>query len=171
MVEGMAEGAPMVCIAGPSGSGKTTLMEELIRELSRRGYRVATIKHTHHAVELDQPGKDSWRHRQAGATVSVVVSRRSVAIFGDLERELTVEELSGRFIHQADLILAEGYKSGGTPKIVVVGDGAWDAAEWTGVKAVVSARRINAGVPVFPPTDVKAVASFLEHEFLGRRKI
>jgi molybdopterin-guanine dinucleotide biosynthesis protein B len=58
-------------IIGHSGSGKTTLIEKLVRELTQRGLRVATIKHAHHSVQLDTPGKDSWRYTQAGAAMSV----------------------------------------------------------------------------------------------------
>lgn len=163
----MDKGTPILCIVGPSGGGKTTLMEGLIRELSKRGYRVATIKHTHHVVELDQPGKDSWRHRQAGAAVSIISSPGSVAVFSEVEQELTVEELCSRFIHDVDLILAEGYKGSGYPKMVVVGNEGWDPADWTGVKAVVSNQRLDLDVPVFQASDVTRIATFLEYEFLG----
>jgi molybdopterin-guanine dinucleotide biosynthesis protein B len=156
-------------------------MEGLIKELSKRGYRVATIKHSHHAKELDKTGKDSWRHQQAGATISIISSPGAFAVFGEVERELTVEELCTRFIQSAalggsggvDLILAEGYKGSGYPKIVVVGDGKWDAADWAEVKAVVSDQRLSPpqaeNVPQFQPGDVMGMVTFLEDEFLGRR--
>lgn len=167
----MADGTPILCIVGPSGSGKTTLMEGLIGELSKRGYRIATIKHTHHRMELDQREKDSWRHRQAGAKVSVLSSRGRVAVCSELERELTAEELRGRFIHDVDLILVEGYKSSRSPKIVVVGKGGWDASalggSLTGIRAIVSDQRLDADVPVFRSADVTGIITFLEDKFLS----
>lgn len=167
----MAKRIPVLCVVGPSGSGKTTLMEGLIKELSRRGYRVATIKHAHHPVELDQRGKDTWRHRQAGAAVSVISSGSTVAVFSEEKRELAIEDLRARFIHDADLILAEGYKDSNCPKIVVVGNGRWSAADWIGVKAVVSDRHLDVDVPVFHRSDVTGIVRFLEHEFLERNFI
>ncbi len=164
----MVKDVPILCIVGPSGSGKTTLMEGLIKELSKQGYRVATIKHSHHTVELDQPGKDTWRHRQAGATLSIISSPGTVAVFGEVERELTVEELCTRFIHGVDLVLAEGYKGSNYPKIAVVGNGKWDEADWTGVKAVISDQPLDVNVPAFRQTDVMGIATFLEDEFLSR---
>lgn len=171
----MDKDTPILCIVGPSGSGKTTLMEGLIQELSNRGYRVATIKRTHHAVELDQPGKDSWRHRKAGATLAIICSPGSVAVFSDVEQELTVDELYRRFIQEADLILAEGYKDSHYPKIVVVGKEGWDVASVTGVKAVVSDQRLDLpacadrGVPVFSSAAVAEIATYLEEAFLRKR--
>lgn len=161
----MVRGVPILCIVGPSGSGKTTLMEGMIKELSRRGYRVATIKHTHHAVELDQPGKDSWRHRQAGATLSIISSPEAIAIFGKVDRELTVEQLCTRFIHDVDLILVEGYKGSGYPKIVVLGNGSLDETTREGVKAIVSHQWLKVDVPQFQPSDVMGIVTFLENMF------
>lgn len=175
----MDKDTPILCIVGPSGSGKTTLMEGLIQELSNRGYRVATIKRTHHAVELDQPGKDSWRHRKAGAKVSVLSSPKAMAVFTEVEQELTVDELCRRFIQSAsggvDLILVEGYKDSHYPKIVVVGKEGWDVASVTGVKAVVSDQRLDLpacadrDVPVFSSAAVAEIATYLEEAFLRKR--
>lgn len=166
----MAKPAPILCIVGASESGKTTLMEGLIRELSKRGCRVATIKHTHHTVELDQPGKDSWRHRRAGAALSIVCTQGLVAVFSEIKEALTVEEVRSRFIRRADLILIEGFKDSGHPKVVVVGHGTWNAAEWTDVRAIVSDRPLDADIPVFRRNDTAGIIAFLEREFLPRRK-
>ncbi len=110
---------PIVSIVGYSGSGKTTLIEKMIPELTRRGWRVATIKHNRHGFEVDREGKDSWRHRRAGASMTVLASPGKVAVMADTEGDLNLEELKERFICGVDLILAEGFKKNPHPKIEV----------------------------------------------------
>jgi molybdopterin-guanine dinucleotide biosynthesis protein B len=84
---------------GRSNSGKTTLIERLILELTETGYRVATIKHAGHGFDLDTEGKDSWRHKRAGASQVVVLSKGSLAMFTDVSEELPVQEIRDRFIN------------------------------------------------------------------------
>ena len=98
-------------LAGWSGSGKTTLMTALIPELVGRGITVSTIKHAHHAFDVDQPGKDSWRHRQAGASEVMVVSERRWALMHELRGapEPGLDELIPRMT-PVDLLLVEGFK-------------------------------------------------------------
>jgi molybdopterin-guanine dinucleotide biosynthesis adapter protein len=98
-------------LAGWSGSGKTTLLAKLIPALTAQGVRVSTIKHAHHAFDLDTPGKDSWVHRQAGATEVAVVSANRYAILHELRGapEPTLEELLPR-LAPVDLVLIEGFK-------------------------------------------------------------
>ena len=110
---------PIVSIVGYSGSGKTTLVEKLIPELTRRGWRVATIKHNRHGFEIDHEGKDSWRHRRAGASMTVLASPGKVAVMADLDGDLSLEELGDRFVRDVDLILTEGFKKNPHPKIEV----------------------------------------------------
>jgi len=110
---------PIVSIVGTSGSGKTTLVEKMIPELKRRGWRVATIKHNRHGFEVDREGKDSWRHRRAGAAVTVLASPGKAAVLTDLEGDPGLEELGERFIRGVDVILAEGFKKNPHPKIEV----------------------------------------------------
>jgi molybdopterin-guanine dinucleotide biosynthesis adapter protein len=107
-------------LAGWSGSGKTTLMTALIPEFVGRGIRVSTIKHAHHGFDVDQPGKDSWRHRQAGASEVMVVSQRRWALMHELrdEPEPGLEALLPR-ITPVDLLLVEGFKRHPHPKIEV----------------------------------------------------
>ena len=83
----------ILCFAGRSNSGKTTLIERVIPALTRAGYRVATVKHAGHGFELDTEGKDSWRHKQAGASTVVVLSKGSMAMFADIPEEMKVEEV------------------------------------------------------------------------------
>jgi molybdopterin-guanine dinucleotide biosynthesis adapter protein len=110
---------PIVSIVGYSNSGKTTLIEKMIPELKRRGFCVATIKHNRHGFEIDHEGKDSWRHRRAGATVTVLASPGKVALMADTEGDLSLEELADRFIGGVDVILTEGFKKNPHPKIEV----------------------------------------------------
>jgi molybdopterin-guanine dinucleotide biosynthesis protein B len=110
---------PIVSIVGKSESGKTTLIEKLIAELTRRGFRVATIKHNRHGFEIDHEGKDSWRHKQAGAVTTVVASPGRVAVIEDTQKDYNLAEIRDRYIRDADIILAEGYKFNPHPKIEV----------------------------------------------------
>ena len=107
-------------LAGWSGSGKTTLMTALIPEIVSRGISVSTLKHAHHAFDVDQPGKDSWRHRQAGAHEVVVSSRNRWALMHELRGapEPSFEELVRR-MSPVDLLLVEGFKRHPHPKIEV----------------------------------------------------
>ena len=107
-------------LAGWSGSGKTTLMTALIPELVFRGVTVSTLKHAHHAFDVDQPGKDSWRHRQAGAREVMVSSQNRWALMHELRGapEPSFDELVRR-ISPVDLLLVEGFKRHPHPKIEV----------------------------------------------------
>jgi molybdopterin-guanine dinucleotide biosynthesis protein B len=106
--------------AGWSGSGKTTVIEQVIPRLVERGLRVALIKHAHHAFDIDQPGKDSWRHRQAGCTEVLITSGRRWALMHELRggAELTLDESLAR-LSPCDIALIEGYKSAPIPKLEV----------------------------------------------------
>jgi molybdopterin-guanine dinucleotide biosynthesis protein B len=110
---------PIVSIVGYSNSGKTTLIEKMIPELARRGLCVATIKHNRKGFEIDHEGKDSWRHRRAGAGVTVLASPGKVAVMADTDGDPGPEELSERFIRDVDVILSEGFKGNPHPKIEV----------------------------------------------------
>ena len=109
---------PVVSIVGTSDAGKTTLTVKLIRELKRRGYKVATIKHDVHGFDMDKPGKDSWKHAEAGSDCVVVSSPQKLATIRKLDRELTVDEIVAT-LPDADIVLTEGYKRGDKPKIEV----------------------------------------------------
>ena len=106
--------------AGWSGSGKTTLVTRLIPELVGRGVRVSTMKHAHHAFDIDQPGKDSYEHRAAGATEVMVTSANRWALMHETRGgvEPSIEELVGRMT-TVDLLLIEGFKSYAHDKIEV----------------------------------------------------
>jgi molybdopterin-guanine dinucleotide biosynthesis protein B len=111
---------PIVSVVGRSDSGKTTFLEKLIPALKARGLRVAVVKHDSHGFEMDRPGKDTWRLRQAGADAVMISAPHQMALIrSGLDREETLDELAMLVSNQVDLVLTEGYKSGDKPKIEV----------------------------------------------------
>lgn len=110
----------VIGIAGWSGAGKTTLLKRLIPELTGRGFSVSTLKHAHHAFDIDTPGKDSWEHRQAGATEVLVASANRFALMRELRGapEPRLADLLGR-LSPVDLVLVEGFKLAEHRKIEV----------------------------------------------------
>jgi|SRR5690349_9557245 len=152
-------------LAGWSGSGKTTLLTAIIPELGARGLSVSTIKHAHHEFDIDRPGKDSWRHRQAGAHQVMVASSRRWALMHELrgEPEPSLDELVARMT-PVDLLLVEGWKRHPHPKVEVhrpsLGkpllylDDPW-------VVAIASDEKLSTPVPLLPLDDPAAVAAFI----------
>ena len=111
----------VVGFAGYSGSGKTTLVEKLIPALKMRGLRVSVVKHAHHKFDIDHPGKDTFRHREAGAFEVVVASSKRLALMREFEvdTELTVHQLLAQVWDGVDWVLVEGFKSSDVLKIEV----------------------------------------------------
>ena len=164
---------PIVSIVGKSDIGKTTLIEKLLPELTRRGYRIATVKHDVHGFEVDREGKDSWRHKKAGAHTVVISSPHKIALIRDEEKDLTLEEIREKFIREVDLILSEGYKKEVQPKIEVFRKGKYKELLCTkedNLIAVISDQAFDMGVPCFFLDDIKGVASFIEKRFLTAQK-
>jgi molybdopterin-guanine dinucleotide biosynthesis protein B len=162
---------PILCIVGRSGSGKTTLLEKLIPELKRRGYRVGTIKHHVHrgGLEFDRPGKDSWRHAQAGAEHVVLVAPGGVASVRRVEREPTLDEIAAT-IPGVDIILVEGYKWADKPRIEVfrVAHSAAPVCPPQDLLALVSDVAVpDYSIPRFELDDISGLADFVEHRFLS----
>ncbi len=110
---------PIVSIVGKSKSGKTTLIEKLIGELKSRGYRVATIKHTPQNLTFDEPGKDSWRHTQAGSEATVISSPDKMVLIKPVAGESSLEQIAHLLGEDYDIILTEGFRQGNAPKIEV----------------------------------------------------
>ncbi len=115
----------VVGFAGYSGSGKTTLVEQLVPALKLRGLRVSVVKHAHHLFDIDHPGKDSWRHREAGAFEVVIASHRRLALMREFEQqhEPKVHELLAELDPSVDWVLVEGFKRSDLLKVEV-----WRAA-------------------------------------------
>ena len=153
-------------VAGFKNAGKTTLVEKLVRELTRRGYRIATVKHAHHSFDIDHQGRDSFRHRQAGATEVAVVSGSRWAIIHELrhEAEPGLADILAK-LDACDLVIVEGYKRDGHDKIEVR-NLALDHPKLAGDDPTVIAIATNgavadAPVPVFDRDDVSALADFV----------
>lgn len=154
---------PILSIVGRSGSGKTTLLENIIVELKRRGYRLATIKHhAHSGFEIDQPGKDTWRHARAGSDLVIIAAPDKMATIRTLEHELTLDEIVAG-IDGVDIILTEGYKQAGKPALEVV------RAEVSTkpicnpdqLVALVTDTELDAEVPQFHLQDVNQIVDFI----------
>lgn len=162
---------PIVSIVGKSNVGKTTLVEKLVRELTARGRRVATIKHDAHRFEIDHEGKDSWRHKHAGAVMTVISSKDKVAMVADCDHDQSLDELRSRFIDSADLIISEGYKREHHPKIEVSRqEHSTEILCANGDNLVAMAGNPSAppaGVPIFDLDDIVGLCDFIERRFLN----
>ncbi len=156
-------------VVGWKNSGKTGLMERLVAEFVARGFRVSTIKHAHHAFDVDQPGKDSYRHRQAGASEVLLSSRKRFALMHEHrgEEEPSLAELLSK-LSPADLVLVEGYKREGHLKIEAHRDETGSpliADEDETIRAVASDSNVNVpNRPTFDLDDTKAIADFIQRE-------
>ena len=152
-------------IAGYSGSGKTTLIEKLIPLFGARGFTVSLIKHAHHTFDVDQPGKDSYRHRQAGCQEVLVTSSRRWALMHEL-RGAPEPALADLVKHVAacDLLLIEGFKHAAVSKLEVyrsvVGESLLHPQD-AHVVAVASDRPVETQLPQFRLDDAAAIAAFI----------
>ncbi|RKT60876.1 molybdopterin guanine dinucleotide biosynthesis accessory protein MobB [Azonexus fungiphilus] len=152
-------------IAGWSGSGKTTLLEKLIPALIARGLKVSVIKHAHHGFDIDKPGKDSWRHREAGAAEVMLACGTRWALMHECraEPEPQLAELLAR-LAPCDLVLVEGFKQEPVPKLEVHRPAHGKPplfAERDDIVAVASDAAIAATIPVLPLNDIAALADFI----------
>lgn len=155
----------VIGIAGWSGAGKTTLLTRVIPRLTARGLRVSTIKHAHHAFDVDQPGKDSHTHRAAGATEVLVSSANRFALMHELRGELewTLRPLLAK-LSPVDLVLVEGFKRETHPKLEVYRASVGKpllAPDDPNIVAIASDGAVAARVPVLSLDDVEAVADIL----------
>lgn len=159
---------PIVSIVGKSQSGKTTLMEQLIAEFKRRGYRVAALKHSREGMEVDRPGKDSWRFAQAGSDAVLVSSPGKLALIKSVEHEPDIQEIMRIIGPDFDIILAEGFKKSNIPKIEVYrGELGSDLLCSHGeLSAVVTDGSLNSDIVQLPLGDTVAIADFIEQTFV-----
>ncbi len=151
-------------VIGWKNSGKTSLMERLVADITGRGFSVSTVKHVHHAVDLDQPGKDTFRHRQAGAREVVLASADRFALM--VEHRGPEPELAMILARLApvDLVLVEGYKRDAHPKVEVWRDATGQPLIQPGdplVRAVATDATLVLPVPVLDLNNTAAVADFI----------
>ena len=161
---------PVVSFVGKSKSGKTTLLERLIGELKLRGYRVAVVKHHSKGdFEMDKPGKDSWRHAQAGADAVAVLSPVKSAIIRRLDREPRLTDTIA-LLSDADIVLTEGFKRETMPKIEVSRRerGTELICDRSELIAVAADHALDIDVPQFALDDISGIAGFLESSFFLR---
>jgi molybdopterin-guanine dinucleotide biosynthesis protein B len=160
---------PVVSVAGRAKVGKTTFLVKLIAELTGRGFRIGVIKHSVHDFALSEPGRDTWRHAQAGAQVVAFASKSQLAITRQLQSELDLDEIVPH-LGPVDLVLTEGYKQAHKPKIEIS-----RRARGTGlicrpseIIAVVSDYTVQTDAPSFDLDDYIGVADLLERRYLQR---
>jgi molybdopterin-guanine dinucleotide biosynthesis protein B len=160
---------PIVSIIGRAKVGKTTFLVKLIAELTSRGYRIGVIKHSIHDFSLSEPGRDTWRHAQAGALSVAFASGSQLAITRQLDRELDLDQITP-LLGPVDLVLTEGYKQAHKPKIEISRRerGIGLVGRRPEIIAIVSDYPVEIDVPQFDLEDATGVATFLERRYLSR---
>jgi molybdopterin-guanine dinucleotide biosynthesis protein MobB len=163
-----------VAFVAKSNTGKTTLLEQVIRELKERGYRIGAIKHDAHQFDIDHPGKDSYRLAAAGADTMLIISQEKLALIKKHAAAATppLEELIATYFSDVDLVLTEGFKSSDLPKIELHRRERSASLICRGehndpmLVAVASDEPLDLDVPVLDLNNIKEVADFVEHGFL-----
>jgi molybdopterin-guanine dinucleotide biosynthesis protein B len=157
---------PIVAFSGFSESGKTTFLEKLIPELKRRGYRIATIKQSHHEIDF-APGKDSERHLAAGSEVSMVVSPAKMILTRYVGKEASIDDMIRLLGDDCDIIICEGFKYSDIPKVVIYRQGVSSfPLGLSNVIGIITDDEIDTGTRQYSFADVEAVADMLEKEII-----
>jgi molybdopterin-guanine dinucleotide biosynthesis protein MobB len=163
---------PTVSIVGKSGSGKTVLMEQLIAEFKRRGYRVAALKHSRGGLDIDRPGKDSWRFAQAGSDAVLVSTPGKLVYIKNSDHDLNIEEIMPILDEEFDLVLVEGFKKSRIPKIEVhrkdLGNDLLFSPE--DLSAIVTDGEFATDVTQFSWGNAVGVADFIEENFVSKTR-
>jgi len=167
---------PAVSFVAKSGTGKTTLLEQVVAELKQRGWRLGVIKHDAHRFDIDHPGKDSYRLTAAGADTMLISSPAKLAVVKQHQASPPIEELIATYFGDVDIVLTEGFKKSGLPKIEVHRAERSSTLLCRGedhdpsLVAVASDEPLQLDVPLLGLNDPAAVASFVEQRFLGGAK-
>jgi len=157
----------LLIVAGRSGSGKTTVLERLIPELKNKGLKIGTIKHHHGGFEMDIPGKDSWRHKLAGAEKTIVSSPNRIGIVMDADHDHSPDELA-QFLSGMDIILAEGYKTENLPKVEIFRKDIHErplCLQDKNLIAMITDAELDLTVPRFGLDNIKELADFIASHF------
>ena len=162
---------PILSIVSKKNCGKTTLLEKLIPELKRRGYRVGILKHDIHGFDIDHEGKDTFRHKAAGADTVAISCPWKLSVIKDVQEEWTPEQIVKQYFEDVDIVLTEGYKQSGLPQIEVFRRAAHHqpihVKDRPGtLVALLSDVPLDLGVPHIDLNDFKALADLIERKFL-----
>jgi molybdopterin-guanine dinucleotide biosynthesis protein B len=159
----------IISIVGQSGSGKTTLIEKLLPMLHAAGLKVATIKHTHHQVPLDTPGKDSWRLKQAGAMASMLVTPHAIQMVADYAEPHDPALLAQRYFSDADLVLAESFSNASCPQIEVLRSAcsATPRCDDSLIALVTDVETAHPHLPHFSLEDIDGIVKFIVGQVRG----
>lgn len=165
---------PVISVVGTSDCGKTTLIEKLIPEIVSRGYKVGTIKHDVHSFEIDHPGKDSFRHTQAGANTVVISSPAKVAMVKTVESEMSLDKVINNYLLDVDIILTEGFKRENKFKIEVLRKEVSSSPVSKSDELILIATDVEnfnlTGVPKFDLNNAKGMVDLIEGNFLKNRE-
>ena len=162
----------VVAFVAKSNTGKTTLLEQVIRELKNRGYKVGAIKHDAHSFDIDHPGKDSHRLTEAGADTMLITSPEKLALIKKHEASPPLEDLVVTYFSDVDIVLTEGFKMSSLPKIEVHRQERSPTLLCRGehhdpmLIAVASDEALNLDVPILDLNDIKGVTDFIERTLL-----
>ena len=162
---------PVVSIVGQGKSGKTTLIEKLIPELKSRGYRIATVKHTHQNLELDTQGKDSWRYAQAGSDAVFISTPKNLALIQSVEQDASIKDITHIISADCDILIVEGFHDAHVPKIEVHRKETGKELRCTPeeLRALVTDEKLDVDVPQLKLDDVSGIADFIETKLVGKR--
>jgi molybdopterin-guanine dinucleotide biosynthesis protein MobB len=163
---------PVVSIVGKTGVGKTALIERLIVEFKKRGYRIATVKHSPGGMEIDKPGKDSQKFTQAGSDAVVISSPDKLAFIKSMDHDPNIEEILHLLGSAFDFVLVEGFRKGKAPKIEVHRKGLGEDLLCSSkeLSAIVTDEPRDVSLPQFSPGDTQAIADFIEKNFVFQAK-
>jgi len=162
---------PIISIVSKKNCGKTTLLEKLIPVLKQRGYRVGIVKHDVHGFNIDHEGKDTYRHKAAGADTVAISCPWKLSVIKDVAQEWTPDQLVAQYFTDVDIVITEGYKRSAYPQIEVFRKEAHQEplnaiGEHRTLVAFVSDVPMDFGVPHIDLNDVQAVADLIENQFL-----
>jgi molybdopterin-guanine dinucleotide biosynthesis protein B len=162
---------PVLALIGKPNCGKTTLIEKLIPALAHKGFRTGTIKHHHGVIQMDTPGKDTWRHKQAGAKAVLLSSPTGIGFIQDTTEDTPVEDLVSRYFQNIDLVIVEGYKWASLPKIEIFRSTVHDEPlqdPGETLIAMISDIRLRHDLPWFKPEDIDGLTLFILDKILNR---
>lgn len=157
----------LIAFVGKSGSGKTTLVEKLIGKLSQTGLRVGAVKRSHHEVDIDREGKDSWRFRNAGANPTIIASDHFMGYMEKLEKPLDMNLITSQFAGKTDIVLIEGFKNESIPRFLVVVAGSHPDDSIDNIIGFITAEETaraeadSDGRPVFNRNDIDSIAKWI----------